>query len=443
MGSSSRLVPLLSRFLVRLAATGTPVGFANRLGPGMAIAFMACAAPAKGPPNATAIGSQEPARGKGPAAEATPSTSGATLQAPPAEAAQGVKLELVTDESRKATDLVAAPGHPGLLFVVEKEGLVRVLEGGRFRAEPFLDLRGKVALDGRDNGEQGLLGLAFHPRFAENGRFYINFTAAGNGATRVEERRVIGKRPKAKPGAVKLLMEVPQPYRNHNAGDLTFGPDGKLYVGLGDGGAANDPHGHGQNAETLLGSLLRFDVDAATPTPEVVAIGLRNPWRIAFDPKTGDLYIADVGQNRYEYVHLLTARQLSEGKAPYNLGWNVMEGLHCFQDKPCDPSKYQKPILEYPHTEGCSITGGFVYRGHALPALRGQYFYADYCTALIRSLSVSDGALRSSWDWKQSLDPESQLARISTFGVDEAGELYVATHEGPIFKFVPAGRDGS
>jgi glucose/arabinose dehydrogenase len=345
-------------------------------------------------------------------------------------------LELVTDASVQATALVAAPEPKGRMFILEKRGAIRVLKGNKINAQAFLDLTGKVAIEERDNGEQGLLGIAFHPQFAKNGRFFINYTAL-DGATHVEERRASKKtKDKADPKFVKVLLTVAQPYKNHNAGDIAFGTDGKLYVGLGDGGAADDPHGNGQNPAALLGSLIRFDVDAAEPKPETVAKGLRNPWRISFDKATGDLYLADVGQNKFEYVHVLTKQQLATVSSPVNLGWNVMEGFHCFQDKPCDPKKYQAPIIEYPHKEGCSITGGYVYRGKALPELQGQYFYADYCTAIVRSLKWDAGKVESSWDWKPALDPDSKLARIASFGEDQDGELFLVTHEGPIYKLV-------
>ena len=169
-------------------------------------------------------------------------------------------------------------------------------------------------------------------------------------------------------------------------------------------------------------------------------IGLRNPWRISFDRASGALYVADVGQNKFEFVHVLSAQQLANVKQPHNLGWNVMEGFHCFADTPCDPSKYQAPVIEYPHEHGCSITGGYVYRGKALPKLQGQYFYSDYCTALLRSFAWVENAVQNAWDWKPSLDPESRLARVASFGQDQEGELYLVTHEGPIFKMVPAAK---
>lgn len=401
------------------------------------LAITSCAgAQAKPAPAAEGPDAPPPGAKAGPAA---PSRYPA-LGAAPESTAKVARLELVTDKSVQAIALVAAPEPLGRLFLLEKQGAIRVLKGSKLNPQPFLDLTGKVQLDDRDNGEQGLLGLAFHPQFAKNGRFYLNYTAVG-GATHIEERRVSAKnKDKADPKFVKLLLKVEQPYANHNAGDIAFGPDGKLYVGLGDGGSADDPHGHGQNAETLLGSLFRLDVEVATPQPETVAIGLRNPWRISFDRTTGDLYIADVGQNKYEYIHVLAKNQLGAVTKPINFGWNVMEGFHCFKDKPCEPKQFQAPVMEYPHSEGCSITGGYVYRGKALPQIAGQYFYADYCTAIVRSLKWAGGAVESSWDWKAALDPDSKLARVASFGEDQDGELFVVTHDGPIYKLVSAAK---
>lgn len=409
--------------VLALASCATPPPPQARQGEARAHAFTAVATPIEGPAET--------------ASAAELAKTAVSLTPPPPEVAESVVLELVTEEAHEATALVAAPEPPGRLFVLQKPGLIRLLRGRTLVEAPFLDLRKQVAVNGRDNGEQGLLGIAFHPAFAKNGRFFINYTAKG-GDTHVEERRVSKRDPnKADPHHARTLLVVDQPYGNHNAGDLTFGPDGLLYVGFGDGGAADDPHGHGQNANTRLGSLVRIDVDQAKPEPQTVAIGLRNPWRISFDRVTGDLYIGDVGQNAYEYVHLLSAAQLVAPGAPYNLGWNVMEGFHCFKGKPCDPSQYQSPIIEYPHSDGCSITGGYVYRGQALPALGGHYFYADYCTGLVRSLLWNGQALTASHDWKAVVDPESRLARLASFGEDQAGELYLVSHDGPIYKLVP------
>jgi glucose/arabinose dehydrogenase len=352
----------------------------------------------------------------------------------PAALAARVKLELVTSDTTEAVGIVAAPGEvPGRLFVVEKRGLIRVLRGKKFDPTPFLDFTSRVSLEPRDNGEQGLLGLAFHPQFAKNGRFYVFFTDR-NTDNRVVELSVDRKHPdRADPRSERSLMTIKDPYSNHNAGDLAFGPDGKLYVGTGDGGKANDPHGNGQNPKALLAKMLRFDVDTPAPAPEMIARGLRNPWRYSFDSKTGDLYIADVGQNLWEYVHVVGAKDLAGG---HNFGWNLVEGFHCFQKQTCDVEGLTPPVMEYSHKEGCSISGGYVYRGKAIPEMQGNYFYADYCTAILRSFKWKDGKAYDSWEWKPALDPESQLARIAGFGQDQDGELYLVTHEGPIYKFV-------
>jgi glucose/arabinose dehydrogenase len=319
--------------------------------------------------------------------------------------------------------LVAAPD--GRLFVVEKVGRVRLVERGRLSA-PVVDVSRRVS----SWTEEGLLGLALHPKFIQNGRLYINFTDI-RGDTRVVELRLGPKAAAVDPASERELLFVRQPYVNHNGGDLVFGPDGLLYIGLGDGGSANDPHGNGQNRQTLLGKMLRLDVDASVPRPEILHMGLRNPWRYAFDRKTGDLYIADVGQDRYEEVNVVPA-----GAGPQNFGWNVVEGLHCLRRGPCDPTGMTPPVLEYTHKSGCSIIGGFVYRGRALPELDGIYFYGDYCTAGLWGFRYRDGQVVDSWDWKPVLDPDSRLATLSSFGEDADGELYLLSLDGPIYKMV-------
>jgi glucose/arabinose dehydrogenase len=355
----------------------------------------------------------------------------------PAALANTVKLELVTRDTTEAVDLVAVPGEPvGRLFVVEKQGPIRILRGSKFDPKPFLDLTGKVALWTKPNGEQGLLGLAFHPKFLKNRKFYINYTDL-EGDTRVVEMRTQKKDPnRADPATARELLFIDQPFDNHNGGDLEFGPDGKLYVLLGDGGKANDPHGHGQNPKTLLSKLIRLDVDVEKPKPEILGMGMRNPWRYTFDRKTGDLYIADVGQNVFEMIHLIPKAEIN---GPNNLGWNITEGKSCFHAETCERKGLRTPILDYSHTEGCSIAGGYVYRGKALPQLAGTYFYSDYCTAILRGFRVPDpktGKIVDHYDWKPALDPESTLAKVASFGEDQDGEIYVITHEGPILKLV-------
>jgi glucose/arabinose dehydrogenase len=345
--------------------------------------------------------------------------------APPAALAAVAKLEPVARGLDQPLLLTHAPGDPARLYIVEQTGRIRVLASGKVAPAPFLDLSKSVSR----GGEQGLLGLAFHPRFAENGLFIVDYTDRG-GDTRVV--RYHAGPGGAEPASARELLTIKQPYANHNGGNVIFGPDGKLYIGTGDGGAAFDPHGNGQNRAALLGKMLRLDVDAADAKPEIMAIGLRNPWRYEFDRATGDLYIADVGQNKYEEVDVVPLAALG-GK---NFGWNVLEGFHCLSGKACDASGMQPPAIEYTHQDGCSITGGFVYRGVALPELDGIYFYSDYCTGLLRGFRWKDGKVSDHWDWKGPLDPGNKLAKVSSFGEDAEGELYVVSLEGTIWKLV-------
>ena len=368
-----------------------------------------------------------------PAASSPPTpTADATLHAVPPEIAAKVGLAEVAHGFARPVQLVVAPGDTRRMFVVEQRGAIRVLEDGAVAKQPFFTIK-----DLSDGDEQGLLGLAFHPRFADNHRLYINYTAR-DGATHIVEYKAEADH--VDPATRRELVRIAQPYSNHNGGNLVFGPDGKLYTGMGDGGAANDPHRNGQNDKVLLAKLLRFDVDATQPAPEIVHRGLRNPWRFSFDAKTGDLYIGDVGQNLWESVFAVAAAD----RARHNFGWNIVEGTHCFDadtggnKKSCDRSGLTPPLVEYPHVQGCSITGGFVYRGKALPALDGRYFYADYCTGLLRSLVWQDGAVREHWDWKRAIDKRGVLTQISSFGVDHDGELYIVELTGSIYKLVPA-----
>ncbi len=396
-------------------------------------------AQAQQPPKAGAEAQQPPKPPKPPNPAVPPPNPPPAV---PAALADKFKVELVTRETTLAVGMVAAPGEPsgpkGRLFVLEKRGLVRLLRGKTFDAEPFLDLTSKVIVKKADNGEQGLLGLAFHPRWKKNGRFFVNFTDL-QGDTRVVEMKVDAKNPnRADPNPVRELLFVDQPYANHNAGHLAFGPDGKLYVLFGDGGSADDPQGNSQNPKSLLGKMTRFDVDSKTPTPDVVGKGLRNPWRYTFDRKTGNLYIADVGQRVWEWVTVVPKAKLG---GPHNFGWNITEGQHCFGGKTdatvdCKKDGVYVPAIDYAHSEGCSITGGFVYRGKALPELDGLYFFTDYCTAILRSFRWKGGKAVDSWDWKAALDPESTLAKLAAFGEDADGELYLVSHEGPIYKLV-------
>jgi len=270
--------------------------------------------------------------------------------------------------------------------------------------------------------------------FRSNGKLYVNYTDL-RGDTHVVEYRVAAAAPdQVDPSTARELFRVAQPYANHNGGNLVFGPDGKLWVGLGDGGAAGDPHGAGQDDRALLAKMIRLDVDsAARPAAEVVAKGLRNPWRYSFDAATGDLYIGDVGQNAWEQLYVVPHDHLTG----HNFGWSVAEGRHCYDAARCDRTGFTPPVTDYAHDVGCSVTGGVVYRGKALPALDGVYFYADYCTALIRSFRWRPDGIRQHWEWKPVLDPDSRLAQVSSFGLDHDGEIYVLLLGGDVFRLSP------
>ncbi len=364
-----------------------------------------------------------------PSAPSLPPPSEA-LSPPPPDIARSVRLVPYASGFDKPVALVAPPGDPRRrLFVVEQVGTIRILENDRPLAGAFLDLRRKVSR----GSEQGLLGLAFHPRFVDNRRFYVNYTDA-RGDTHVVEYQAAATEPdRADPASARELLLVKQPYSNHNGGHVVFGPDGKLWVGLGDGGAAGDPLEAGQDDSVRLAKMLRIDVDAPSPTVQVVAKGLRNPWRYSFDPATGDLYIGDVGQNRWESIYAVPADRL----IGHNFGWNVAEGRHCYERRTCDRSRFTAPVADYDHTAGCSVTGGVVYRGKALPALDGVYFYADYCTALIRSFRWRPDGIRQHWEWKPLLDPDSRLGQVSSFGVDHDGEIYLLLLGGDLLRLAP------
>ena len=315
---------------------------------------------------------------------------------------------------------VAAPrNEPGRLYVVEQDGRIRVLVNGRLRAAAFLDIRNLVL----SGGERGLLSVAFHPSYARNRRFYVNYTDR-NGHTRVVEYRSNGTR--ALPRTARHLLFVRQPYANHNGGQLAFGPDGYLYVGMGDGGSGGDPENRAQNLSDRLGKLLRLNVNRRGGRWEMVAYGLRNPWRFSFDRANGDLYIGDVGQNAWEEIDY-TPRQ-SPGVENY--GWDVYEGNAFYERKNPNPAgRLVAPVHVYANGGGeCSVTGGFVYRGRAIPALRGRYIFGDFCSGRISTLRISDG---------RATDVRREAIRVSnltSFGEDARGELYAASLTGAVYR---------
>ncbi len=313
---------------------------------------------------------------------------------------------------------VGAPaGERNRLYVVEQGGRIKVVDSGRSRSEPFLDIADQVL----SGGEQGLLGLAFHPQYGKNRRFYVQFTD-NNGGTRVVEYRSNGT--KAIPGSARLIFRSSDPYGNHNGGMLAFAPNGRLFFTMGDGGAGGDPENRSQNRRSLFGKLLSINV--ATKGLKIEALGLRNAWRFAFDPANGDLYIGDVGQNATEEISYLPAA--SNGLENY--GWDVYEGRSKFEDKPLGPGKLVQPIATYSHGDGCSVTGGYVYRG-SNAALRGRYIYGDYCSGYVWSLKVSGG--KATTVRRESFRIES----VTSFGEDAAGELYGVSHRGTIYRLTP------
>lgn len=344
---------------------------------------------------------------------------------------QEVRLTQVVTGFSSPTDIENANDGSGRLFLVQQSGQIRILRNGAIAPQPFLDISSRV----RNNGEQGLLGLAFPPEFARVQRFYVYYTRP-DGSNVVAQYRVSGQADLADATSEIVLMTFAKPAPNHNGGQIRFGPDGYLYIGTGDGGGANDQYGNGQNRNSLLAKLLRVDVESApgqvkippsnpfantaNARPEIWAWGLRNPWRFSFDRATNDLWIADVGQDTYEEINFQPARDAG-GE---NYGWSQMEGMHCFRAG-CSTAGLTLPVAEYNHTLGCSVTGGFVYRGAASPSLRGLYFYADYCSGRLWTLE------RQGSNWVNTLALNTGYS-ITTFGEDEMGELYAANAQNGI-----------
>jgi glucose/arabinose dehydrogenase len=352
----------------------------------------------------------------------------------------GVVFTQVADGFERPLLLTHAGDGSGRLFVVEQTGRIWILKDGARLETPFVDLSALItSVSGRS--EQGLLGLAFHPDFAENGRLFVDYTDA-SGTSVIAEMAVATDNPDtADPASRRVLLTIQQPFANHNGGMLAFSPiDGDLYISLGDGGSAGDPQANGQNRWTLLGSILRIDVDGDPPytvpddnpfiggrgAAEIWAYGLRNVWRFSFDRATGDLYLADVGQNLYEEVDF----QPADSPGGENYGWNRYEATHPYSggDAPAD---MVLPIAEYAHSEGgCAITGGYVYRGAALPDLDGAYFYGDWCTGYIWAAYRDEAGA-----WQSGLFSQLAGKMISAFGEDETGELYIVDYGGSIWRF--------
>lgn len=336
------------------------------------------------------------------------------------------------------TYLTHAGDGSGRLFLVEKQGRVMIIAGDEILPEPFLDIRNLV-----DSGpsERGLLSIAFAPDYEESGVFYVYYSdRPGDGDSIIARYHTSSDPNRAESDSAEILLSIDEPAANHNGGQLQFGPDGYLYIGLGDGGSANDPWDNAENLSVLLGKMLRIAVDTdsgyliprdnpfvdqASARPEIWAYGLRNPWRFSFDRFSGDLYIADVGQNKWEEIDFQSAG--SAGGQHY--GWDTTEGNHCFEPaEGCDRSGITFPVAEYGHDQGCSVTGGYVYRGGLYPQLSGIYFFADFCTGEIWAMQQD-----SSGQWQYGPLIESGV-NVASFGEDESGELYILGLNGEILK---------
>jgi glucose/arabinose dehydrogenase len=349
-----------------------------------------------------------------------------------------ISLKLVTSALSQPVGVTTTGDGSKHLFVVQQNGLILIVKGGEPNGHPFLDITHLTDA----NGEQGLLGLAFHPSYKNNRRFFVHYTAANGDTVIAEFKRKRAHTDRANEDSERILLRIEDPYSNHNGGDLHFGSDGYLYIALGDGGGGGDPEENGQALDTLLGKILRIDVNGteagmqyavpddnpfvgvAGARPEIWNYGLRNPWRFSFDSATGDIWIGDVGQNAVEEIDVGRAGS----QRGVNYGWDIMEGSSCFEPQQgCDSAGLTLPVAEYSHNEGCSVTGGYVYRGQRFPELEGIYFYGDYCSGSIWALPAGDPASGAT-----KILPTDN--RISSFGTNRRGEILVTDHGGRLFK---------
>jgi len=349
-----------------------------------------------------------------------------------------ISLKPVAKGLENPVHITAAGNYSKRLFITEQAGVIRILKHDRILPVPFLDIRERV----KSGGEMGLLSMAFHPKFKENGRLFVNYTSSTGGLhTVISEFHASSNPDVADKNSERIILTIEQPFSNHNGGQIAFGPDGYLYIGMGDGGSANDPQGHGQNLSTLLGAMLRIDIDKKEigleygipddnpfkkrpdARPEIWAYGLRNPWRFSFDPLTGVLYTGDVGQDEREEIDIV-----ERGK---NYGWNIMEGAICTSgvNPQCNTTGLTLPIIDYGRNNGISVIGGVVYRGHKIPSLCGAYIYGDWGSGKIWTLR-HDG-----YKVAENRLLDTKLS-ISSFGIDEAYEVYVIDHNGGVYKII-------
>lgn len=356
-----------------------------------------------------------------------------------APTAGSVVLATIVSGLNSPVDLQQPSDSSSRLFAVEQAGTIRIIANGSVVAAPFLDLTAKVT----SGGEMGFLGLAFHPNFAQNHIFYVHYdrTVGGQRQSVISQYQVSSDPNVADPASERILLTVNQPFDNHKGGQLVFGPDGFLYIGFGDGGSEGDPLGNGQNKNTLLGKVLRIDVNSQSGgtaygippdnpfasgggSPEIFAYGFRNPWRMSFDRGSGTLFAGDVGESRYEEVDIV--------QSGANYGWNIMEGFHCFNPPSgCNTGGLTMPIAEYSHSEGNAIIGGYVYRGSKIPGLQGAYIFGDYGTGKVWALTSNGSGV-----WTRTLLLTAP-GSISSFGQDQAGELYVVQLSGVIYQLAP------
>lgn len=417
----------------------------------MVLAIAGCASPAPQPtvssssqspistpgPTSTAISTAEP-----PGTEQPTAVVPATETPSVAPSGTGSIIQPFASGFSSLTFATNAGDRSGDLYVVAQAGQIYKLAPGESApGTPWLDISGRIS----SGGERGLLGLAFHPDYASNGRFFVDYTNVDGNSIISEFSRAADGR--ADVASERVLMEVEQPYANHNGGMLAFGPDGYLYIGFGDGGSEGDPQGNGQNLTTELGKILRIDVDSGDPyeippdnpfqqiqtsTDDLSAIwdwGLRNPWRFSFDRLSGALFIGDVGQGQTEEIDVEPP-----GQGGRNYGWNTMEGDHCYNASSCNETGLTLPVATYSHADGCAVTGGCVYRGTLWPAMAGRYFYGDYCSGRVWSFDA-DQAIAG-----QPVTPQlfgQTSLSITTFGQDEAGELYIGDTSGGIYSLTP------
>jgi glucose/arabinose dehydrogenase len=364
---------------------------------------------------------------------------------PPLPQSNDLRLQTISTGLDSPVFMTAPSGDATRLFIVQQGGLIRIFNvtSGLLLADPFLNIS-PLLLTG---GERGLLGMAFDPQYASNRQFYVFYTNSDGDIVIARYLRSANPNLADSSPATILLTVEHSTFSNHNGGMLAFGPDGCLYAGVGDGGGSGDPNTNGQNQFSLLGKLLRLNPDTGAPCGNVItnpfllgggaqqvwSLGLRNPWRFSFDRQTGDIYIGDVGQNAREEINVSPAPNAGRG---LNYGWRLMEGFLCFNPiSNCNSGGLTLPEIDYPHLSGaCSVTGGYVYRGSALPARNGTYFYADYCAGFVRSFRYLNGQPTEQTEWPLLSPPGSQ---VTSFGEDTDGELYVMTQGGGLFKFIP------